>query len=137
MGGDCECFCTAVAAYAQACNEANVCVAWRTPEICRKSHFHSGFECIFHKRKMRFHVFISNMHCESQHNTLCIFFFSQLCFAIITTAQKNASGTTTRVTHHATRPVYILKELVPTLYPISKVRGGKRRFDGHTGSKTV
>ncbi|KAL6474550.1 hypothetical protein MHYP_G00181110 [Metynnis hypsauchen] len=35
-GGDCECFCTAVAAYAQACNEAGVCVAWRTPEICRK-----------------------------------------------------------------------------------------------------
>ncbi|KAK5902118.1 hypothetical protein CesoFtcFv8_007407 [Champsocephalus esox] len=35
-GGDCECFCSAVAAYAQACNEASVCVAWRTPEICRK-----------------------------------------------------------------------------------------------------
>lgn len=35
-GGDCECFCTAVASYAQACNEAGVCVAWRTPEICRK-----------------------------------------------------------------------------------------------------
>uniref|UniRef100_A0A672KWF9 Mucin-2-like n=2 Tax=Sinocyclocheilus grahami TaxID=75366 RepID=A0A672KWF9_SINGR len=33
-GGDCECFCTAVAAYAQACNEAGVCVNWRTPEIC-------------------------------------------------------------------------------------------------------
>ncbi|XP_059391922.1 mucin-2-like [Carassius carassius] len=33
-GGDCECFCTAVAAYAQACNEAGVCVDWRTPEIC-------------------------------------------------------------------------------------------------------
>ncbi|XP_056596650.1 mucin-2-like [Triplophysa dalaica] len=33
-GGDCECLCTAVAAYAQACNEARVCVDWRTPEIC-------------------------------------------------------------------------------------------------------
>ncbi|XP_066559033.1 mucin-2 [Amia ocellicauda] len=33
-GGDCECFCTAVAAYAAACNEHGVCVAWRTPEIC-------------------------------------------------------------------------------------------------------
>ncbi|XP_069481486.1 mucin-2-like [Ambystoma mexicanum] len=33
-GGDCECFCTVVAAYAQACNEACVCVHWRTPEIC-------------------------------------------------------------------------------------------------------
>ncbi|MEQ2161771.1 hypothetical protein GOODEAATRI_012952 [Goodea atripinnis] len=35
-GGDCECFCSAVAAYAQACNEAGVCVAWRTPDICRE-----------------------------------------------------------------------------------------------------
>ncbi|CAM2115408.1 unnamed protein product [Caretta caretta] len=34
-GGDCECFCTAVAAYAQACSEFGVCVAWRTPSICR------------------------------------------------------------------------------------------------------
>ncbi|RXN23825.1 mucin-2-like protein [Labeo rohita] len=33
-GGDCECFCTAVAAYAQACNEEGVCVNWRSPEIC-------------------------------------------------------------------------------------------------------
>ncbi|KAM3849859.1 mucin-5B [Diretmus argenteus] len=36
-GGDCECLCTAVAAYAQACNEAGVCVAWRTPEMCRST----------------------------------------------------------------------------------------------------
>ncbi|KAK1335356.1 hypothetical protein QTO34_003142 [Cnephaeus nilssonii] len=35
-GGDCECFCTAVAAYAQACHDAGVCVAWRTPDICRE-----------------------------------------------------------------------------------------------------
>uniref|UniRef100_A0A3P8Z266 VWFD domain-containing protein n=1 Tax=Esox lucius TaxID=8010 RepID=A0A3P8Z266_ESOLU len=33
-GGDCECFCTAVAAYAQACNEAGTCIRWRTPDIC-------------------------------------------------------------------------------------------------------
>uniref|UniRef100_A0A3P8ZHK1 VWFD domain-containing protein n=2 Tax=Esox lucius TaxID=8010 RepID=A0A3P8ZHK1_ESOLU len=33
-GGDCECFCTAVAAYAKACNEAGTCVVWRTPQIC-------------------------------------------------------------------------------------------------------
>ena len=35
-GGDCECFCTAVAAYAKACTEASACVRWRTPKICRK-----------------------------------------------------------------------------------------------------
>ncbi|XP_038621312.1 mucin-5B-like [Tachyglossus aculeatus] len=33
-GGDCECFCTAVAAYARACNQVGVCVSWRTPDIC-------------------------------------------------------------------------------------------------------
>uniref|UniRef100_A0AAV2L4M0 Uncharacterized protein n=1 Tax=Knipowitschia caucasica TaxID=637954 RepID=A0AAV2L4M0_KNICA len=33
-GGDCDCFCSAVAAYAAACNKAGVCVRWRTPTIC-------------------------------------------------------------------------------------------------------
>ncbi|ERE79587.1 mucin-5B-like protein [Cricetulus griseus] len=33
-GGDCECFCTAVAAYAQACRDVGVCLSWRTPDIC-------------------------------------------------------------------------------------------------------
>ncbi|XP_070931979.1 mucin-5B [Macaca nemestrina] len=33
-GGDCECFCTAVAAYAQACHDAGLCVSWRTPDTC-------------------------------------------------------------------------------------------------------
>ncbi|KAJ1178520.1 hypothetical protein NDU88_003766 [Pleurodeles waltl] len=35
IGGDCECFCTAVAAYAQACSDNGICVNWRSPEICR------------------------------------------------------------------------------------------------------
>uniref|UniRef100_A0A4W3HI61 VWFD domain-containing protein n=1 Tax=Callorhinchus milii TaxID=7868 RepID=A0A4W3HI61_CALMI len=34
-GGDCMCFCTAVAAYAFACKEAGACIDWRTPDICR------------------------------------------------------------------------------------------------------
>ncbi|XP_056273204.1 mucin-2 [Pseudoliparis swirei] len=33
-GGDCDCFCSAVSAYAAACNEAGSCVKWRTPKIC-------------------------------------------------------------------------------------------------------
>uniref|UniRef100_A0A670ICQ7 Mucin 2, oligomeric mucus/gel-forming n=1 Tax=Podarcis muralis TaxID=64176 RepID=A0A670ICQ7_PODMU len=33
-GGDCECFCTAVAVYAQECLKAGACVYWRTPDIC-------------------------------------------------------------------------------------------------------
>ncbi|XP_056138439.1 mucin-2 [Lampris incognitus] len=52
-GGDCVCFCTAVAAYAQACSEAGVCVAWRTPEICPVfcDYFNGPFnatECLWH-----------------------------------------------------------------------------------------
>ncbi|KAK3526303.1 hypothetical protein QTP70_022761 [Hemibagrus guttatus] len=49
-GGDCECFCTAVAAYAQACNEAGVCVAWRSPEICPVfcDYYNHLNECIWH-----------------------------------------------------------------------------------------
>ncbi|EOB05015.1 Mucin-2, partial [Anas platyrhynchos] len=33
-GGDCDCFCSAVAAYAQECTKAEACVFWRTPDIC-------------------------------------------------------------------------------------------------------
>ncbi|XP_029289229.1 mucin-2-like [Cottoperca gobio] len=49
-GGDCECFCSAVAAYAQACNDASVCVAWRTPEICPVfcDYYNKPGECKWH-----------------------------------------------------------------------------------------
>ncbi|XP_075883254.1 mucin-2-like [Nelusetta ayraudi] len=49
-GGDCECFCTAVAAYAQACNEAGVCVKWRTPDLCPVfcDYYNNEEECKWH-----------------------------------------------------------------------------------------
>uniref|UniRef100_A0A8C4TAB5 Mucin-5AC n=1 Tax=Erpetoichthys calabaricus TaxID=27687 RepID=A0A8C4TAB5_ERPCA len=49
-GGDCECFCTAVASYAEACNEAGVCVAWRTPDICPLfcDYYNSPGDCEWH-----------------------------------------------------------------------------------------
>ncbi len=40
-GGDCECLCTAVAAYARACNEAGVSVRWRTQERCGESDLYN------------------------------------------------------------------------------------------------
>ncbi|XP_066524931.1 mucin-2-like [Hoplias malabaricus] len=54
-GGDCECFCTAVAAYAQACNEAGVCVAWRTPEICPVfcEYYNGPSDCLWHYNPCR------------------------------------------------------------------------------------
>ncbi|XP_032405476.1 mucin-2-like [Xiphophorus hellerii] len=48
-GGDCECFCSAVAAYAQACNEANVSISWRTPEICPVfCDYYNDHDCLWH-----------------------------------------------------------------------------------------
>uniref|UniRef100_A0A8C6SS07 VWFD domain-containing protein n=1 Tax=Neogobius melanostomus TaxID=47308 RepID=A0A8C6SS07_9GOBI len=49
-GGDCECFCTAVAAYAKACNEASVCVRWRTPNLCPVfcDYYNSPGDCGWH-----------------------------------------------------------------------------------------
>lgn len=41
QGGDCECLCTAVAAYADACGQRGISIRWRTPHFCRESFFNS------------------------------------------------------------------------------------------------
>ncbi|TRY90496.1 hypothetical protein DNTS_002635, partial [Danionella cerebrum] len=49
-GGDSECLCSSIATYAQACNDAGVCVAWRTPQICPLfcDYYNSLGECEWH-----------------------------------------------------------------------------------------
>ncbi|XP_068800860.1 mucin-2 [Struthio camelus] len=49
-GGDCECFCSAVAAYAQECIKAKACVFWRTPDICPIfcDYYNPRNECEWH-----------------------------------------------------------------------------------------
>uniref|UniRef100_A0A8C5R8G6 VWFD domain-containing protein n=1 Tax=Leptobrachium leishanense TaxID=445787 RepID=A0A8C5R8G6_9ANUR len=49
-GGDCECFCTAVAAYAQICGEFGICVSWRTPDRCPLfcDYYNDRDECEWH-----------------------------------------------------------------------------------------
>uniref|UniRef100_A0A8C5TPN8 Mucin 2, oligomeric mucus/gel-forming n=1 Tax=Malurus cyaneus samueli TaxID=2593467 RepID=A0A8C5TPN8_9PASS len=49
-GGDCECFCSAVAAYAQECTKAEACVFWRTPDICPIfcDYYNPPDECEWH-----------------------------------------------------------------------------------------
>ncbi|XP_008587039.1 PREDICTED: mucin-5B-like [Galeopterus variegatus] len=49
-GGDWDCFCTAVAAYAQACHDVAVCVSWRTPDICPLfcDYYNPHGECEWH-----------------------------------------------------------------------------------------
>ena len=33
-GGDCECLCAAISAFARACSIAGVPARWRTPDLC-------------------------------------------------------------------------------------------------------
>ncbi|XP_027498053.1 mucin-2, partial [Corapipo altera] len=49
-GGDCECFCSAVAAYAQECTKVEACVFWRTPDICPIfcDYYNPRDECEWH-----------------------------------------------------------------------------------------
>ncbi|KAM8877816.1 otogelin [Synchiropus picturatus] len=42
-GGDCECFCTSVAAYAQRCCHQGVAVDWRSPSLC-------PYDCEFYNK---------------------------------------------------------------------------------------
>ncbi|KAM8939218.1 mucin-2-like [Pelodytes ibericus] len=49
-GGDCECFCHAVAVYAQKCSRVDACVHWRTPDICPIfcDYYNNEGECGWH-----------------------------------------------------------------------------------------
>ncbi|XP_051548146.1 mucin-2-like [Myxocyprinus asiaticus] len=49
-GGDCDCFCTAVAAYAAECRKKGACVAWRSPSICPLfcDYYNPPGECEWH-----------------------------------------------------------------------------------------
>ncbi|KAM5223979.1 mucin-2 [Hipposideros larvatus] len=49
-GGDCECFCSAVAAYAQECTKEGACVFWRTPDLCPVfcDYYNPPDECEWH-----------------------------------------------------------------------------------------
>ncbi|XP_056596652.1 mucin-2-like [Triplophysa dalaica] len=48
-GGDCDCFCTAVSAYAAACRERGACVAWRRPNVCPLfcDYYNAPGECVW------------------------------------------------------------------------------------------
>ncbi|XP_018113012.1 mucin-5B [Xenopus laevis] len=49
-GGDCECLCTSIAAYASACRRSNICIAWRTPDICPVfcDYYNKDGQCEWH-----------------------------------------------------------------------------------------
>ncbi|KAJ8795573.1 hypothetical protein J1605_002335 [Eschrichtius robustus] len=49
-GGDCECLCSAVAAYAQECTKEGACVFWRRPDLCPIfcDYYNPPDECQWH-----------------------------------------------------------------------------------------
>jgi C8 domain len=61
-GDDCHCLCSAVASYAQKCNENNIPIKWRTQETCRMVYiyllisslnlFHQSQQCSVTSREL-------------------------------------------------------------------------------------
>ncbi|XP_059391924.1 mucin-5B-like [Carassius carassius] len=49
-GGDCDCLCTAVAAYAAECRKRGACVAWRRPNFCPLfcDYYNAQGDCEWH-----------------------------------------------------------------------------------------
>ncbi|XP_057185196.1 mucin-2-like [Triplophysa rosa] len=49
-GGDCDCFCTAVSAYAAECRKRGACVAWRRQDVCPLfcDYYNAPGECVWH-----------------------------------------------------------------------------------------
>ncbi|KAH1171113.1 hypothetical protein KIL84_006731 [Mauremys mutica] len=70
-GGDCECFCSAVAAYAQECIKAEACVFWRTPDICPIfcDYYNPRNECKWHYEPCGRHI----MTCRIINNVISNF----------------------------------------------------------------
>jgi hypothetical protein len=81
LGGDCECLCTAISAYAQACNIRGSSIKWRTQQLCRKCWALS----LFHFSLLQVHEFqvCMGFYMIIQKLTVIIeFLFLQLKFVI-------------------------------------------------------
>ena len=69
-GGDCECLCTAIAAYAEECNRRGVYIRWRSQELCRMSKSHSHCQlsleaCLFLSNCLFVTTPLAAMQCEN------------------------------------------------------------------------
>ncbi|NXW74070.1 OTOG protein, partial [Hirundo rustica] len=47
QGGDCECFCTSISAYAHQCCQHGVPIDWRSPRVCRNIELDMKNNCFF------------------------------------------------------------------------------------------
>lgn len=81
-GGDCECLCTAIAAYAEECNRRGVYIRWRSQELCRMSkthnahtHPHSHNQPPVHALSLLSYCFsVTFVFCPSL--AVCLYFFT-------------------------------------------------------------
>ncbi|XP_044125175.1 mucin-5AC-like [Bufo gargarizans] len=48
--GDCECLCTSIAAYSAECRRHDICIRWRTPNICPVfcDYYNKDGHCVWH-----------------------------------------------------------------------------------------
>jgi len=53
-GGDCQCLCTAVAAFASECDRHGVYVKWRNQHFCRTSHTLASRDRLCYKKQYKY-----------------------------------------------------------------------------------
>ncbi|KAK1168978.1 mucin-19-like [Acipenser oxyrinchus oxyrinchus] len=61
-------FCTAVAAYAEACNEVDVCITWRTPDLCRINTNNPTYNNHNYRNTNNHNYRNTNNHTDNNHN---------------------------------------------------------------------
>uniref|UniRef100_A0A673IFZ6 Otogelin-like n=1 Tax=Sinocyclocheilus rhinocerous TaxID=307959 RepID=A0A673IFZ6_9TELE len=92
-GGDCECFCTSVAAYAHRCCQKGVTIDWRSPSVC-------PYDCEYYNKGTSVH----------KPPTLDVLFYVYtVCVAFLNEYVVNAADTSLVSFEAADRPNYYLK----------------------------
>ncbi|XP_069823957.1 mucin-2-like [Dendropsophus ebraccatus] len=155
-GGDCECFCTAVAAYAQECTKAEACVYWRTPDICRCYPTCPKNKPIFHEAKKKCVTrdecgcFVNDVHyksgeevpyykecykcvCSSNGNIRCEQLDISSCSITspitTTSATPPAISSTAATEAHSCTPICSWSQWISVSYPSDKSGGDYETYD--------
>ncbi|XP_046719768.1 otogelin-like protein isoform X1 [Silurus meridionalis] len=63
-GGDCECLCTSIAAYAHKCCQHGVTVQWRSPTVC-------PYDCEYYNQELGEGPF--TLYATEQNDSVCVF----------------------------------------------------------------
>lgn len=82
-GGDCECLCSAISAYAKECTAHGVPIKWRTNDLCRKYGLTSGFH--FYFNPVQFLLSLAFSFSFLQYPILyniCLSLFISVCYLV-------------------------------------------------------